>query len=163
MTAALVATPVLRAPEPPMPKTLLPLSTPDDTEAAYYDALLHADLEQLMACWSDEDDIVCVLPGTHRLIGHAQIRAAFEALMTNGSIRVVVENLHKTETASSTIHSALVHVSMGAADRPEDLWLFVTSVYVKTAHGWRLVAHHASPGMQESVTGSWVAADTTLH
>lgn len=146
-----------------MPKTKLPLGTPDETEAAYFDALLHADLEQLMACWSDEDDIVCVLPGSHRLIGHAQIRAAFEALMANGSIRVNVESLHKTETASSTIHSALVHITMGAVDRPEDMWLFVTSVYVKTAQGWRMVAHHASPGLEESLAGSWVASDTTLH
>ena len=46
------------------PKTPpLDASSPDDMEAAFYEALRHGDIDKLMACWADEDDIVCVHPG----------------------------------------------------------------------------------------------------
>ena len=32
----------------------------DDTEAAFYDALQLGDIDKLMACWANEEDIVCV-------------------------------------------------------------------------------------------------------
>ena len=35
----------------------------DDTENAFYDALQCGDIEKLMDCWADEDNIVCVHPG----------------------------------------------------------------------------------------------------
>ena len=33
----------------------------DEVETAFYEALHNADLEQLMACWADEDEIVARL------------------------------------------------------------------------------------------------------
>ena len=49
----------------------------DDIEASFYEALQTADIEKLMACWADEDDVVCVHPGGPRLIGLGAIRSAF--------------------------------------------------------------------------------------
>lgn len=147
-----------------MPQTKLPLGTPDETEAAFYDALLHADIDQLMACWSEEDEIVCVLPGTHRLIGYAVVRTAFETLLMSGGMRVHVERLHRVDGPSTRVHNALIRVEMGGHDQSaEPFWVQVTSVYSKTARGWRLVAHHASQGMYEDPTQSWTGSDTTLH
>eukprot|EP01136_Pigoraptor_vietnamica_P041187 Opistho-1_new@1247 len=61
--------------------------TADDTENAFYQALQTGDTEHLMGCWADEDDVVCIHPGGPRLVGLASIRAAFEAMFANGSIR----------------------------------------------------------------------------
>lgn len=36
-----------------------------------------------------------------------------------------------------------------ASYRPSDSVSVATNVYFKTAQGWRLVAHHASPGRSE--------------
>ena len=67
-----------------MPKAPLRAATvggsADDIEASFYEALQKGDIEQLMACWADEDEIVCVHPGGPRLVGAGAIRAAFEAL-----------------------------------------------------------------------------------
>jgi hypothetical protein len=41
----------------------------DETEAAFYEAMQLGDIDKLMACWADEDDIVCVHPGGPRLVG----------------------------------------------------------------------------------------------
>ena len=59
----------------------------DDIEAAFYEALQTGDIDKLMACWADEDELVCVHPGGPRVIGAAAIRAAFDAMFANGSIR----------------------------------------------------------------------------
>ena len=57
--------------------------TPDDVEQAFYEALHNADIQQLMACWAEEDEIVCVHPGGPRLIGAGAIRQAFENMVSN--------------------------------------------------------------------------------
>ena len=62
-----------------MPKAKLQAATvggsPDDIEAMFYEALQTGNIERLMACWADEDEVVCVHPGGQRLLGPAAIRA----------------------------------------------------------------------------------------
>ncbi|QHE83848.1 YybH family protein [Hydrogenophaga sp. BPS33] len=129
-----------------MPKPKLPPGSPDDTEAAFYDALQHADLERLMACWSDDDDVVCVHPGGPRLVGHAAIRAAFEALFANGSVQAHAEKVHRLDAGDCRVHSVVERVTVMTDDGVQQAWVVATNVYVKTAQGWRLATHHASPG-----------------
>ncbi|WP_439520957.1 YybH family protein [Hydrogenophaga sp.] len=129
-----------------MPKTKLPPGNPDDTEHAFYEALQHADLDRLMACWADDEDIVCVHPGGPRLVGHAAVRAAFEALFSNGSVQAVPEKVRRLDAGSCSVHSVVERVQVMTDDGPQQAWVVATNVYAKTAQGWRLVAHHASPG-----------------
>jgi ketosteroid isomerase-like protein len=129
-----------------MPKTKLPPGNPDDTEHAFYEALQHADIERLMACWADEEDIVCVHPGGPRLVGHAAVRAAFEALFANGSVEAQPEKVRRLDAGSCSVHSVVERVQVMTDDGPQQAWVVATNVYAKTAQGWRLVAHHASPG-----------------
>jgi ketosteroid isomerase-like protein len=129
-----------------MRKPKLPPGTPDDTEAAFYDALQHADIEQLMACWADEEDIVCVHPGGPRLVGHAAVRAAFEALFANGSVQAQPEKVRRLDAGACSVHSVIERVDIMSDDGPQHAWVVATNVYAKTARGWCLVAHHASPG-----------------
>jgi ketosteroid isomerase-like protein len=37
---------------------------------------------------------------------------------------------------------------------PAQAFVIATNVYLKTAQGWRLVAHHASPGTAQEVPTS---------
>lgn len=129
-----------------MRKPKLPLGTPDDTEAAFYDALQHADIDRLMACWADEDDVVCVHPGGPRLLGQAAVRASFEAMFAKGAVMATPEKLHRHEDAHSSVHSVIERVAVLSDDGPRHAYVVATNVYVKTPQGWRLIAHHASPG-----------------
>ena len=118
----------------------------DDTEAAFYDALQRGDIEQLMACWSDEDDIVCVHPGGPRLLGAGAIRAAFEAMFAHGTVRARPVQVHRVVALSSAVHSVAEQVEVMLPDGLHQAALLATNVYHKTPEGWRMVAHHASPG-----------------
>ena len=134
----------------------------EDLEAAFYDALQSGDIEKLMACWADEDDIVCVHPGGGRMLGAGAIRASFEAMFANGTIRATAEKVHVIDSISASVHSVLERIEVLTEEGPRHAYVVATNVYQKTAQGWRMVAHHASPGtpreMQEVLGGP-----QTLH
>lgn len=118
----------------------------DETEAAFYEALQLGDIDKLMACWADEDDIVCVHPGGARSVGVLAIRGAFEALFAHGTVRAQVEHVRRVETLGASIHSVLERVQVMTGKGPAQAYVIATNVYLKTPQGWRMVAHHASPG-----------------
>lgn len=120
--------------------------TPDDIEVAFYEALRNADLEQLMKCWAEEDDIVCVHPGGSRLIGPGAVRATFEAMFAAGSVQAFPQRVHKIQSLASAVHHLVERVEINTPQGPSQAFVIATNVYHKTPQGWRMVAHHASPG-----------------
>lgn len=118
----------------------------DETETAFYDALQRGDIELLMACWAEDDDIVCVHPGGPRLLGPGAIRTAFEAMFSHGTVRARPVQVHRVVALTSAVHSVLEQVEVMLPDGLHQAIVLATNVYHKTPEGWRLVAHHASPG-----------------
>ena len=118
----------------------------DDIEATFYDALQQGDIEKLMACWGDEDEMVCVHPGGARLVGPAAIRSAFDAMFANSTLRVQPLKVRKVQALSSSVHSVLERIELLTDEGPRHAYVLATNVYFLTAQGWRMVAHHASPG-----------------
>jgi ketosteroid isomerase-like protein len=123
----------------------------DEVEAAFYEALQNGDIEKLMACWADEDEIVCVHPGGPRVVGAVAIRATFEAMFGNGSIRAWPQQARKTQAMGSAVHNVLERIEVTGSQGPGHAWVIATNVYHRTAQGWRLVAHHASPGTASEI------------
>ena len=135
--------------DPPMqkPKSILTDSgNADEIEASFYEALQIGDVEKLMDCWAVEDDIVCVHPGGARVVGAAQIRGTFEIMFANGTIRAFAEKVRKVDTMSASVHSVLQRIEVLTEEGPRHAYVIATNVYHKTVQGWRMVAHHASPG-----------------
>lgn len=119
----------------------------DDTEAAFYEALQRGDIELLMSCWAEDDDIICVHPGGPRLLGAGAIRAAFEAMFSHGTVRARPLQVHRVVALTSAVHSVVEQVEVMLPDGLHQAVVLATNVYHKTPEGWRLVAHHASPGV----------------
>jgi ketosteroid isomerase-like protein len=125
--------------------------TADDVEDAFYRALQKGDIEKLMACWADEDDIVCIHPGGPRIVGAMAIRATFESMFSNGSIRAWPERARKTQAVGCAVHNVLERVEVLGPDGATQAWVIATNAYHRTAQGWRMVAHHASPGTSNEI------------
>lgn len=124
----------------------------DDVEAAFYDALQRGDIDKLMACWADEDEIFCIHPGGPRVVGTTAIRATFEAMFADGgAVRAWPERVRKVLGMGSCVHNVLERVEVLSADGPATAWVIATNIYHRTAQGWRLVAHHASPGTTSEI------------
>lgn len=137
--------------------------TPDEVEQAYYEALHNADMAQLMACWAEEDEIVCILSGGPRLIGAGAIRSAFEARFAQGGVQVTVERVHRIAALASAVHHLLERIRVQTPQGEQTEWVTVTHVYHKTAQGWRMVAHHASPGQPPDDPAGLSARPAVLH
>ena len=136
--------------------------TPDDIEQAFYEALHNADIEKLMACWAEEDDIVCVHPGGGRMIGPGAIRATFESMFNNGSVQAFPERVHKVQSLASSVHHLVERVEVITPQGARQAYVIATNVYHKTPQGWRMVAHHASPGTPKDAADVG-AKPTVLH
>jgi uncharacterized protein (TIGR02246 family) len=117
--------------------------TANQTEAAFYDALSRADIEAMMALWADDEDIVCIHPGAPRLVGHAAIRASFEAIFERGSVQIRPQQLHATHNLMTAVHNIIEEVKSKSTEAQE-VHILCTNVYIKTPHGWRIALHHAS-------------------
>ena len=138
------------------------LATPEEAEQQFYEALQHGELERLMAVWGDDDEISCVHPGGHRMVGAAAIRASFETIFALGVIDVRPEKVSRLQTMFSAVHSVVERVQMPMETGMQCNWVVATNVYLKTPLGWRLVAHHASPGSSHEAQEMLESA-TVLH
>ena len=124
--------------------------SPDDVEAAFYEALQKGDTEQLMACWADDDEIVCIHPGGPRIVGSGAIRAAFDTMFADGgSISVTPDGIRRVDSMASAVHNVLERVDVMTPEGPMQAYVLATNVYHKTPKGWRMVVHHASPGTRD--------------
>ena len=119
------------------------LSSADEIEAAFYDALSRADIDALMALWAEDEEIVCIHPGASRLVGHATIRASFEAIFERGSVNIQPVQLHASRNMMTAVHSIIEAVHR-TPEMTQDIHILCTNVYLKTALGWRITLHHAS-------------------
>ncbi|MCV2358336.1 nuclear transport factor 2 family protein [Paucibacter sp. TC2R-5] len=148
---------------PKVPAAAL-LSSPEDTEAQFYEALQQADLSRLMAVWSDEEEVSCVHPGGPRVVGLGAIRAAFEVVFAQGAISVHPERVRRVQTNETAIHQVLerVVVEGSGGSGQQSAWVIATNVYLKTAMGWRMVVHHASPGTAHDIQ-EVIEEPATLH
>jgi uncharacterized protein (TIGR02246 family) len=147
-----------------MPRTraVSPPASPDEIEQQFYEALQRGDIERLMAAWADDDEVVCVHPGGPRLVGAAAIRAAFESIFANGAVNARPEKIRRLQTHGCAVHSVVEHIQLMGEQGLQSAWVVATNVYVLGAQGWRLVAHHASPGSPRELQDS-VEAAAVLH
>lgn len=125
-------------------KTLM-FSTPQEAEAAFYEAFERADLSAMMAVWAEEEDIVCTHPGGPRLTGLDQIRDGWRRIFANGpSLRFQISGQQILRGTLLTVHSVHENITVRGerAARPP---IVATNVYLLTEKGWRMVVHHASP------------------
>jgi uncharacterized protein (TIGR02246 family) len=129
--------------EPLAKKTTFP--TPQDAEAAFYEALETADLEAMMEVWAEDEEIVCVHPGGPRLAGYDQVRESWAQMFGGGQkLKVHLNNQVVLSGMMLSIHSVHENILVPGETRPRPP-VAATNVYLRTGNGWRLLLHHASP------------------
>ncbi|HTY02100.1 MAG TPA: nuclear transport factor 2 family protein [Rhodocyclaceae bacterium] len=125
--------------------------TPQDAEAAFYDAIERADLDALMSIWSEDEEVVCVHPGGARLTGYAAIRDAWRRIFEGGPrLKVRLSGGTAVHTPFTAVHTVVEHISV-RDDESRRAPVIATNVFVRGALGWRLVLHHASPAPPEAM------------
>jgi len=126
-------------------------ASPQDVEAAFYEALERGDIDTMMAVWAEDEDVVCVHPGGPRLIGYTMVREAWQRIFANGKKLQVRLSQQKTVTTPFAVVSTLLEHITSPDDGSLSTPVAATNIYVRGALGWRMVAHHASPVPPNSV------------
>lgn len=139
-------------------------ATPQDAEAAFYEAFVKRDLEAMMEVWSDDDDSYCVHPGGARISGVDNIRESWRRIFASGQeLRFSLRDRQMIHTMMLAVHSVYEHVSVAGQTRAGQP-MIATNIYQRTERGWRMVAHHAAAApaaVKPDVTGE--PATKTLH
>jgi uncharacterized protein (TIGR02246 family) len=147
---------------PPKPPSKAPPLSPDEIEAQFYEAMQQADIDRLMGVWADDEDIACVHPGGPRMLGAGAIRASFEAIFANGAVDVQPDKVQRLHNHASAVHHVLERVQVPTEHGVQTAFAIVTNVYLLTEQGWRMVLHHASPGIARELQ-EISEAPSTLH
>ncbi len=114
-------------------------------ELAFYEAISSGDIEALMSLWAEQDDIVCIHPGSGRLVGLPAIRNSFETLFERGKLVVKPTQVHALQSGNCVIHNLIEEVSgENDSEHEHEVYLQATNVYINTSRGWRIVLHHVS-------------------
>lgn len=119
-------------------------ASPEDLEAAFYDAVAAHDADTLMRYWSDDEELLCIHPTGVRLTGQASIYESWRAIFANTAMRIEYDALATWQGSVMAVHH-LTEVLYLADDPNPHGPLHVTHYYLRGAHGWRLVCRHASP------------------
>ncbi len=138
--------------------------TAQDAESAFYEALERADLESMMAVWSEDEEIVCVHPNGQRLAGQAQVREAWRQMFAGGpGMRIRLTQLLVVTGMMVEVRSVHENITVAGEPGPRPP-MVATNVYLRTPGGWRMVLHHASPAPESAAPEApAAAAPKTLH
>jgi ketosteroid isomerase-like protein len=138
-------------------------SSPQDAEAAFYEAITKGDLDAMMEVWADDDEIYCVHPGGGRLTGVEQVRESWRQIFASGqTLRFQLRNQQYVQGMIMSAHSVYEHITVAGETRARSP-VIATNIYLRTERGWRMVAHHASPAPATADPEPQRQSKTTLH
>jgi len=124
--------------------------TAQDAENAFYEALERGDLEGMMAVWAEDEEIICVHPGGPRLSGQDQVRESWAKIFAGGAgPRVRITDQVAVTGMMIAVHSVHENFTLEGEARAQ-VPILATNVYLRTAAGWRMIVHHASPAPMET-------------
>ena len=120
-------------------------ATPQDAEAAFYEALERADIGAMMSVWAEDEEIVCVHPTGRRLAGYAAVQEGWRQIFRGGPrMRVRLSNQVLLQGMLLAVHSLHENITL-AGDEDTRAPVVATNVYLRGPLGWRILVHHASP------------------
>lgn len=116
----------------------------------FYAAFERGDLDAMGNVWADDDGVICVHPGAAPIRGRAAVMRSWLALMASSPYI----QFFLTDVEASVVHdlaSVTCTENVLAADASTPPGAFAggravaSNVFRRTAEGWRLWIHHASP------------------
>jgi uncharacterized protein (TIGR02246 family) len=136
--------------------------TAQDAENAFYEALERGDLEGMMAVWAEDEDVICVHPGGPRLCGQDQVRESWARIFA-GEARARVQITDQVAVTGMMIAVHSVHERFVSETGEPAIPILATNVYLRTAAGWRMIVHHASPVPGQPEPAAAAASPKLLH
>lgn len=121
-------------------------TTSRNAEKAFYAAFERADVDDMMAVWSDEDTIICIHPMGPRLEGREAVAQSWRQIFAAGArMRFELTEVACTLDGDLAVHCVFENIRHGPR-LAENSLVLATNIYRSTERGWRMIVHHASLG-----------------
>jgi len=138
-------------------------TSPQDAAIAFYHAFEAKDVDAMMSTWAEDEDIVCVHPAGQRLAGQAEVREVWRQMFAGGpGMRVRITQQVVIAGVMLEVRSVHENITVAGEQRPRPP-MVATNVYLRTAAGWRMIAHHASPAPGQPAAETPPAGPKILH
>ena len=116
----------------------------------FYEAFESADLDAMQDLWLDDAETLCVHPGALPVRGTPAINRSWALIMANTPyIQFFLTDVEVSVRAGVASVTCTEIVLTGDERTGPDVFgggrAVATNVFVRTADGWRLWIHHASP------------------
>lgn len=112
----------------------------------FYRALEALDLGAMERVWLHSPDVRCIHPGSEALVGWATVRTAWQQIFANTRwMRVQPTDVRMQVIGEVGIVACAENIT---ATQDDDVGVAVaqaTNVFRRTAEGWHMILHHASP------------------
>ena len=119
--------------------------SPEEAEAAYYEAFEAGDHEAMSDIWSRAADVTCVHPGRPPILGRERVLQSYrEILSATPGMDLQPEPLERQRGRDIAVHLLQEHIRLPGRRRANPP-VAATNVYRREDDGWHMIAHHASP------------------
>ena len=117
-------------------------------EEAFYKAFRYRNINLMKQVWNNTNEVICIHPGSSRIYSFDLIIASWEQIFSAGESALVEmsEPVYKLDNNIS-IHYIKEIITV---DKKIIGSVYATNIYYNSDDGWKMIAHHASPGFPDS-------------
>ena len=113
----------------------------------FYDAFNTLDIERMADVWETSDRALCVHPGWTPIVGWPTIRESWERIFDNANLmQFSVRYLNVVVQGDFGCVTCVEGVTSVVQGRAANFSAFATNIFARHPNGWKMIAHHASPG-----------------
>jgi ketosteroid isomerase-like protein len=131
------------------------LEAVEEANRRFYEAIEHADLEQMAAVWV-QGELAAVSaathPGSSPVRGLQQVMRSWAVVLAGTSyVQYILSDTRVLVNGDVAVVTGYENILVGVEDEALGFTggrVAVTNVFVRTDNGWRMLVHHASPVLE---------------
>ncbi len=113
----------------------------------FYDAFGALDIDLMESVWEPSERAMCVHPGWPALVDWELIRQSWQRIFDNTTLmHFNVKYLNAAVQGDCGWVTCVENISSVLQGQASNFGILATNIFVRTPVGWRMIAHHASPG-----------------
>lgn len=131
-----------------MPSDLTDAELVKQTNQRFYEAFGALNTNEMEAVWEKSDQAFCVHPGWQPLVGWQSIRDSWQGIFDNTTLmHFNIQYVNVVVAGDCGWVTCVENISSVLQGRASNFGILATNIFVRTPQGWRMIAHHASPGI----------------
>ena len=118
-----------------------------ESNKRFYEAFGTLDITEMDSVWEPSEAAMCVHPGWPPIVGWEEIRESWRRIFENTSLMLFnVQYVNAVIRGDAGWVTCVENISSVLQGQASNFGVLSTNIFVRSLHGWRMIAHHASSG-----------------